>query len=418
MFLPRSKQEGKSDEEIQSSIVDKINQYEASLISGDININDTYIKREGVDWVGWKVRFMISLDKSDPDSNVDFSFDDKENNMGYAIKKCLNGPEFVSARLEYEGHKGPEGVFEFEIRVTRLFDKKIATKMEKDINELSETKKADCLRIINERFSLDETNSNDIFKSFTISNVKIIEPNPETYYTILIWAADNGYDTIVRELLKVTDQRIKELNHNSKLHHDAQSRTSSWIPSDALFVQQDPLLIRYKNFYSMALIVAAKSTKRDDEIIKVMNVLLQNNNVDVNHKNDDGNTALIEASFDGLNNRVSLLLSYQRVKRNITNKAGNTALMVAAYKNSPNADQVDTVITLLSDPKVNVNITNKYDDNCIRIVETMIGKMEGNDMVIQKISSLLNNKKRTKKGTTNGTTKGTIIQGIRKRIGL
>jgi ankyrin repeat protein len=126
--------------------------------------------------------------------------------------------------------------------------------------------------------------------------------------------------------------------------------------------------------------------------VQIISVLLLCNQLNVNGKDEYGDTALHTAARRGKVNVLKALLTHNQLKIDATNNRGLTALHVAAY-----GDCVDIVKALLADSRLNLNATDKDGEIALNIAARL-----GNvDMVKALLAnSQLNVNAKDKGGTT------------------
>lgn len=127
-------------------------------------------------------------------------------------------------------------------------------------------------------------------------------------------------------------------------------------------LQSEVVDVNYKDDKTSPLIVA--SMKGHDKIVEL---LLHFGNtkvggVDVNIKDADGETALINACEFGREKVVELLLKHKDVDVNIVNNYGNSALIKSMF-----SGHFNIVHLLLQRSEIDVNIKNMYTDNALII---------------------------------------------------
>jgi len=108
---------------------------------------------------------------------------------------------------------------------------------------------------------------------------------------------------------------------------------------------------------------------KDNDIVKIKYLLNHSLNIKEaisfeNLKNDHGSTALSISSSKGYTEIVELLLNQQIININHIDIFGNSALINASY------DEHKTIIKLLlKRPDVNINIRNKHGKNFIEVIK-------------------------------------------------
>jgi ankyrin repeat protein len=99
------------------------------------------------------------------------------------------------------------------------------------------------------------------------------------------------------------------------------------------------------------MLISACLSKENENIVKLIELLLSHKNILINAQNRDNDTALIMASFNGNSHICQLLINHKNIDVNIINNAGITALMVAVqYEN------YDICKLLLNHKNIDVNI--------------------------------------------------------------
>jgi len=102
--------------------------------------------------------------------------------------------------------------------------------------------------------------------------------------------------------------------------------------------------------------------------VEIAKLLLEHKDIDVNIRNDEGNTALLYASIYHIK-IVELLLEREDIDVNVQCNEGNTALHIAVYVN-----RIDTLKLLLEHKDINVNIRN--NDGCTALIFARIRTAE------------------------------------------
>jgi ankyrin repeat protein len=132
-------------------------------------------------------------------------------------------------------------------------------------------------------------------------------------------------------------------------------------------LQSEVVDVNYKDDKTSPLIVA--SMKGHDKIVELLlhfgNTKVGdaiNSGVDVNIKDADGETALINACEFGREKVVELLLKHKDVDVNIVNNYGNSALIKSMF-----SGHFNIVNLLLQRSEIDVNIKNMYTDNALII---------------------------------------------------
>ena len=134
----------------------------------------------------------------------------------------------------------------------------------------------------------------------------------------------------------------------------------------------------FNKFGNTPLILAAKYGN-----IEAVRILLHDNRVSVNSKNNNDKTALLQASRYGHSKVVNMLLrSKQMINPNIQDSHGNTALILAAkYRHKIIIDQ------LLAHKRTNTNLKNNKNNtaliysakyNCTEIAESLLNDSRTN----------------------------------------
>lgn len=85
-------------------------------------------------------------------------------------------------------------------------------------------------------------------------------------------------------------------------------------------------------------------------------------NININHQNHEGDTALITASQEGNLMLVNMLLQQQQIRTELTNRSGMTALMTACE-----GGHTQVVNTLLNDDRTTMNSIDSQGHHCLNI---------------------------------------------------
>ena len=109
--------------------------------------------------------------------------------------------------------------------------------------------------------------------------------------------------------------------------------------------------------------------------LEIITQLLTDSNIDVNHANNKGDTALIIACKNRSRDQekglaiITQLLANPNIDVNYANKKGDTALIIACKNGSINQEQNLAIITqLLTKPNIDVNRANNESDTALIIV--------------------------------------------------
>ena len=106
---------------------------------------------------------------------------------------------------------------------------------------------------------------------------------------------------------------------------------------------------------AVALIIASQLGH-----IEIVKLLLTNETINVNLRNDFGNTALILASWNENIEIIKLLLEHETIDVNLQDKNGNTALVWASENNN-----IEIVKLLLTHETIKVNLQNCYGNTVL-----------------------------------------------------
>jgi ankyrin repeat protein len=103
---------------------------------------------------------------------------------------------------------------------------------------------------------------------------------------------------------------------------------------------------------------------------KIINMLLNVKNIDINKKNNNGDTALIK-SYRNIY-KLEKLLEYDNINVNVQNKWGKTAIMYYIAENIPKIDILEKML----DKGLDLSLKDKDGDNLYYIIKREIEYLE------------------------------------------
>ncbi len=180
--------------------------------------------------------------------------------------------------------------------------------------------------------------------------------------TALIRAAASNHIELVKLLL----------NHEADVNHkNKDGMTALILAAGYGHIEVVQLLLNNEADGGEDLICAAENNDYlDDDYSKVVKVLLDNG-VDVNYKNEEGNTALIVAAKKDYRKAVEVLLDKGADVNYENEKDGKTALIAAAFDNRTKA-----VIALLEHPENSADVNYKNQNGKTALMVTVDGEMK------------------------------------------
>jgi len=173
----------------------------------------------------------------------------------------------------------------------------------------------------------------------------------------------------------ITDEEIKSFFEQKEQQSLATleqiaSVDDSTLSQDKLFLIKDKLVLDQISGKQDLLTYAAKRG-----FITLLSGLLEYGQIDVNHSNQNGFTALMIAAQDGQSEVVEKLLAAQGINANLVQQDGFTALMIAAqYGHS------EVVEKLLAAQGIDVNLVQQNGYTAL-----MIAAQQGHSEVVEKL---------------------------------
>lgn len=146
-------------------------------------------------------------------------------------------------------------------------------------------------------------------------------------YDVITMSPERSGETLIKELLK--DRINEELIENIITH--------SLVDINAIHYGFTPLTLSAHKGYT-----------------KVIAMLLQHPDIDINKKSRASTSALMEASFAGHEEIVKMLLERSEIEVNTQDSDGRSALSNACKSGSK--DHIEIIRMLLQHPDINVNI--------------------------------------------------------------
>ncbi len=173
----------------------------------------------------------------------------------------------------------------------------------------------------------------------------------------------------------ITDEEIKSFFEQQEQQslttlEQIASVDDSTLSQDKLFLIKDRLVLDKISGKQDLLVYAAKSG-----FIQLLSGLLEYDQINVNHSDQDGSTALMFAAQNGHSEVVEKLLAVQGINVNLVGLYGSTALMIAAYNGHS-----EVVEKLLAAQGINVNHS---DQN--RSTALMFAARNGHSEVVEKL---------------------------------
>ena len=193
----------------------------------------------------------------------------------------------------------------------------------------------------------------------------------------LIKATELGYLNIVNRLLEVgVDVNIENKDEDTALIMAVARRHSRIVD---LLLEVENIEVNHQNKWGDTALMASIYDEGDQPIVKR---LLKVDGIDVNLQDKSGNTALmlvVSEEYEDID-IVDRLLEVKEIEVNLQNQVGRTALMLATFQGN------DTMVDRLLEVKeIDVNLQNKLGDTAL--IEAVT---KGDDAIVNRLLEVKN----------------------------